>query len=65
MKFSSINPKEMSNREVLSMCTELKTAQNWTLSHAKIEMESGATVDVSVNKLSEYQGHYQTETGGY
>lgn len=64
MKLKSINPEEMTNSEILSVCTELQTAKNWGFDHGQVVMEDNQCVDIPVSRHKEYQDAYQVITGG-
>lgn len=60
--FSSVEPSEMTNAEVRHMCAYLYTAKQWHQDTLPV-MVGEDMIEVSVDRLPEYQAAYKIETG--
>lgn len=58
--YSSVVPSEMTNRELLNICTEIQTAKNWGLNKVKVLLSNGQEYHVPTSRHKDYQSQFKT-----
>lgn len=63
MVYNSIEPKDMNQVELMSICGELQVAKNYNQETIKVDLKDKTLAAVPTNRLKEYQGAFRTITG--
>lgn len=63
MIYNTLNPSEMSQRELKSICADIQIAKNWNLPHATVTLKNGMEYKVDVERHSDYMEKVKTITG--
>lgn len=62
--YGSVNPNNMTNRDIRNMCIELQTAKNWGINEVTVDIKVNGlrqATKVAVNQLEKYQEKHRTE----
>ena len=53
--YNSIVPSEMTRKELIAMCGDIYTAEQWKQSHAIVKLANGQEYQVDVKRHSDYE----------